>query len=153
VFLGETSNDPFFSYRDVTMNVEKPIDLLTQRKQKIEALRAEGINPFPSGFAVPHTVAHIRHSIESGQAEAGEAFAPEATFTVAGRMMAVNSFGKSAFIRFRDRTGHMQAYIRKDKVDAASTRFSNRWTSAITSGSPGAFSRPKPVNGRCLPSN
>jgi lysyl-tRNA synthetase, class II len=103
----------------MTMNIEKPIDLLTQRKQKIEALRAEGTNPFPSGFAVPHTVAHIRQLIEAGEAETGEACAPEATFTVAGRMMAVNSFGKSAFIRFRDRTGHMQAYIRKDKVDAA----------------------------------
>jgi len=30
--------------------------------------------------------------------------------------MAINSFGKSAFIRFRDRTGQLQAYIRKDKV-------------------------------------
>ena len=33
--------------------------------------------------------------------------------------MAVNSFGKSAFIRFRDRTGQLQAYIRKDKVGDA----------------------------------
>ena len=33
-----------------------------------------------------------------------------------GRMMAVNRFGKSAFIRFRDRTGQMQAYIRMDQV-------------------------------------
>jgi lysyl-tRNA synthetase class 2 len=31
----------------------------------------------------------------------------------------VNSFGKSAFIRFRDRTGQLQAYIRKDKVGDA----------------------------------
>jgi lysyl-tRNA synthetase class 2 len=31
-------------------------------------------------------------------------------------MMAINSFGKSAFIRFRDRSGQMQAYVRKDKV-------------------------------------
>ncbi len=37
-------------------------------------------------------------------------------FIVAGRMMAVNRFGKAAFIRFRDRTGQLQAYVRKDKM-------------------------------------
>jgi lysyl-tRNA synthetase class 2 len=30
--------------------------------------------------------------------------------------MAVNRFGKAAFVRFRDRTGQMQAYVRRDKV-------------------------------------
>jgi lysyl-tRNA synthetase class 2 len=30
--------------------------------------------------------------------------------------MAINRFGKAAFIRFRDRTGQLQAYIRKDKI-------------------------------------
>lgn len=32
--------------------------------------------------------------------------------------MAINRFGKSTFIRFKDRTGQMQAYVRKDKVGA-----------------------------------
>jgi lysyl-tRNA synthetase class 2 len=31
-------------------------------------------------------------------------------------MMAINHFGKSAFIRFRDRSGQLQAYIRKDRI-------------------------------------
>jgi len=30
--------------------------------------------------------------------------------------MAINHFGKSAFIRFRDRSGQLQAYIRKDRI-------------------------------------
>lgn len=94
------------------MDNEKPADILAQRKEKIEALRAEGINPFPSGFRVPHTVADIRQAIETTAPEALQTTA----FTVAGRMMAVNSFGKSAFVRFRDRTGQMQAYVRKDKI-------------------------------------
>ena len=94
------------------MNAEKPIDLLDQRKLKIAALRAEGVNPFPSGFAVPDTVAHIRQAVAASDTDTP----PDGTFTVAGRMMAVNSFGKSAFTRFRDRTGQMQAYIRKDKL-------------------------------------
>jgi lysyl-tRNA synthetase class 2 len=98
------------------MENEKPADLLVQRKEKIESLRAEGINPFPSGFRVAHTVADIRQAIDTSTPEALQAV----VFTVAGRMMAVNSFGKSAFVRFRDRTGQMQAYIRKDKIGDAS---------------------------------
>jgi lysyl-tRNA synthetase class 2 len=35
---------------------------------------------------------------------------------MAGRMMAINKMGKSSFIRFKDRTGQLQAYLQKDKV-------------------------------------
>lgn len=101
------------------MDIEKTDDLLTQRRKKIADLRAEGVNPFPSGFSVAHTVEDIRQSIETADAETPQAKA----FTVAGRMMAINSFGKSAFVRFRDRTGQMQAYVRKDKVGDAYALF------------------------------
>ena len=37
-------------------------------------------------------------------------------FVVAGRMMAINRFGKASFIRFRDRTGQLQAYVKKDEI-------------------------------------
>ena len=37
-------------------------------------------------------------------------------FVVAGRMMAINKFGKTTFIRFKDRTGQLQAYVRKDQI-------------------------------------
>ena len=88
-------------------------DLLSKRKKKVGEIKAEGVNVFPNGFIVDHTIsdveAHIRSLPEDRQEEAAE-------FTVAGRMMAINRFGKSAFIRFRDRTGLMQAYVRKDKV-------------------------------------
>jgi lysyl-tRNA synthetase class 2 len=40
----------------------------------------------------------------------------EPIFNLAGRMMAINRFGKTAFIRFRDRSGQLQAYIRKDRI-------------------------------------
>ncbi len=94
------------------MTNEKQTDVRAQRKAKIDALRDEGINPFPSGFEVLHTVAHIRQRIGEMDPETIQS----ENFTVAGRMMAINSFGKSAFIRFRDRSGQMQAYVRKDKV-------------------------------------
>ena len=97
------------------MSEEKAKDLISQRKQKIEILRQDGINPFPNGFEVLHTISDIHRYIEEIPEEESE----PVQFTVAGRIMAINSFGKSAFIRFRDRTGQLQAYIRKDKVGDA----------------------------------
>ena len=94
------------------MNETKAADLMSLRKLKIEELRREQVNPFPSGTAIAHTVAEV-------QAHTADDPVPERTFTLAGRIMAVNSFGKSAFIRFRDRTGQLQAYIRKDKIGDA----------------------------------
>ena len=94
------------------MSKNTSADLIGQRKQKIEALRGEGINPFPTGFVVSNTVAEILQYVS----KISKNDESEQIFTVAGRMMAINRFGKSAFIRFRDRTGTLQAYIRKDKV-------------------------------------
>jgi lysyl-tRNA synthetase class 2 len=88
-------------------------DLLSKRKKKADEISTGGVNLFPNGFVVNHTIKdvdeHINTLPEEQQEDATE-------FTVAGRMMAINRFGKSAFIRFKDRTGLMQAYVRKDKV-------------------------------------
>jgi lysyl-tRNA synthetase class 2 len=88
-------------------------DLLSKRKEKANGLKADGINLFPNGLAVEHTIRDIGDHIERLSDEQPE---DPTRFTVAGRMMAINRFGKSAFIRFRDRTGMVQAYVRKDKV-------------------------------------
>jgi lysyl-tRNA synthetase class 2 len=93
--------------------MEKTSDLLIKRREKIEALRQNNINPFPNGFRVLHTVRDIRSAIENSPEPPSE---NGPIFITAGRMMAVNNFGKSAFIRFRDRTGQFQAYIRKDRI-------------------------------------
>ncbi len=93
--------------------MEKTGDLIERRKQKISELKEKGINLFPNTITVTHTVSEIQQKVEQSPESLT---ADEPVFTVAGRMMAVNRFGKSTFIRFRDRTGQLQAYIRKDKV-------------------------------------
>jgi len=93
--------------------MEKTSELLHKRKEKIEELKKNNINPFPNGFKVLHTVRDIRSAIEKSPQSLTEL---EPIFTTAGRMMAINNFGKSAFIRFRDRTGQLQAYVRKDRI-------------------------------------
>jgi lysyl-tRNA synthetase class 2 len=96
-------------------------DLLSKRKAKAEDLKKDGINLFPNGVAVEHAINEIAAHIERLPDEPQE---DTTRFTVAGRMMAINRFGKSAFVRFRDRSGTLQAYVRKDKVgDAAYALF------------------------------
>jgi lysyl-tRNA synthetase class 2 len=95
------------------MNMEKTSELLQKRKEKIEELKKNNVNPFPNGFRVSHTIRDIRRAIEKSPQNLTET---EPVFVTAGRMMAINKFGKSSFIRFRDRTGQLQAYIRKDRI-------------------------------------
>ncbi|UCD83082.1 MAG: lysine--tRNA ligase [Desulfobacterales bacterium] len=93
--------------------MEKTSELLQKRKEKIEELKKNSINPFPNGFRVLHTIRDIRNAIDKSAQNLTES---EPVFVTAGRMMAINRFGKSTFIRFRDRTGQLQAYVRKDRV-------------------------------------
>jgi lysyl-tRNA synthetase class 2 len=95
------------------MDIEKPIELFEMKKKKISELRKRNVNLYPNDFNVIHTIIDIRNAIGDFPASKED---DETVYSAAGRMMAVNSFGKSSFIRFRDRTGQIQAYIRKDKI-------------------------------------
>ncbi len=92
--------------------MDKTSDTIEKRRKKLSELKDNGINLFPNDFIVSHTVKDLRDAIEESQHPIKE----DAVFIVAGRMMAINRFGKASFIRFRDRTGQFQAYIRKDKI-------------------------------------
>ena len=94
-------------------NMEKTSDILRQRKDKMEELKKGDVNLFPNGFNVSHSVQDIQNVIDKSPEILTE---DKPLFVTAGRMMAINNFGKSAFIRFRDRTGQLQAYIRKDRL-------------------------------------
>jgi len=83
---------------------------MKQRRQKINVLKESGHALFPNDFEVKHSVKAIQDAIPTSEE------APSNTFVTAGRIIAINRFGKSSFIRFRDTTGQMQAYIQKNKV-------------------------------------
>ncbi|MGQ0792468.1 MAG: lysine--tRNA ligase [Deltaproteobacteria bacterium] len=87
-------------------------ELFEQRKAKIDKLRGLGVNPFPNDFKPLHTAQSLldAHSLLS---EEELKTLPE-PFSLAGRVTAIRDFGKSAFFHIMDRTGKMQAYIRRD---------------------------------------
>jgi len=93
--------------------MDKKSAIIENRKKKLEDLKNNNINLFPNDFDVLHTVRDIMKGIENSPDSLTQ---DDPVFIVAGRMMAVNRFGKAAFIRFRDRTGQLQAYVRKDSI-------------------------------------
>ena len=93
--------------------MDKKSAIIENRKKKIEDLKNNNINLYPNDFEVSHTVRDIMRAIENSPDSHTQ---DDPVFIVAGRMMAVNRFGKTAFIRLRDRTGQLQAYVRKDKI-------------------------------------
>jgi len=93
--------------------MDKKSAVIQNRKQKLEDLKSKDICLYPNDFVVLHTVRDIMNAVDGSP----ESVTPDnPIFVVAGRMMAVNLFGKTAFIRFRDFTGQLQAYVRKDKI-------------------------------------
>ena len=93
--------------------MEESNALLKARKEKIQELKDNGIPLYPNNFKVSNTVEELKKIVEHQPETLGE---NGSEFSVAGRMMAVNKFGKSSFIRFKDRTGQIQAYLQKNAL-------------------------------------
>ena len=95
------------------MSELKTSQVIQNRHTKIDELKAAGVPLYPNRFHVSHTVADIQATLPEADASEETSATPIAA---AGRIMALNRFGKATFLRFRDRTGQLQAYVRRDKV-------------------------------------
>jgi lysyl-tRNA synthetase class 2 len=79
--------------------------LIDQRKAKLAALRARGINPFANQFSPGETCEHAREHYTEGREVA-----------LAGRITAHREMGKSIFIDLKDQSGRMQVYAQKQAL-------------------------------------
>jgi lysyl-tRNA synthetase class 2 len=87
-------------------------DLLKVRLEKIAALKAAGIDLYPNDAKPQNTTAQILD--EFGQMESDGLAQLTQKFSLAGRLMAIRSFGKAAFVKIQDRKGQMQCYLAKN---------------------------------------
>jgi lysyl-tRNA synthetase class 2 len=83
--------------------MEETNSLIEQRKSKLAALRAKGIDPFKNKFTPGETCAHARENYAEGR-----------EVSIAGRVTAHRDMGKSMFIDVRDQTGRLQVYAQKN---------------------------------------
>jgi len=88
--------------------------VLTDRRRKLEELRAAGIEPFPHAFAGVEPIASVKaphDELPSGEETGARA-------RIAGRLAARRGQGKAAFLDLVDRSGRMQLHARADVLGA-----------------------------------
>ncbi len=96
------------------------LDERAHRLRKLDALREEGIDPYPVTFARDHTLAEVRD--EFGHLEDGAE--TDSVVRVAGRVMLKRGHGKLSFATIRDRSAELQLFVSEKLLgDDAYRRF------------------------------
>ncbi|MFL5830133.1 MAG: lysine--tRNA ligase [Solirubrobacteraceae bacterium] len=93
---------------------DEPADVFAARRQKLDALRAAGVEPFPHEFAGVEPIAAVR-TAHAGLSAGEET---DVSHRVAGRLAARRGQGKMAFLDLVDRSGRIQLQARVDELDA-----------------------------------
>ncbi len=91
----------------------EPTYVEAARRDNRAALEAMGIAPYAYRFARTHTAAEALAAYDPAMGDDGPAA------TVAGRLVAFRSQGKTAFAHVEDETGRLQLYFRQDALGAA----------------------------------
>ena len=86
-------------------------DQEVSRRQKMEALKAQGIDPFGQAYKRTHRSGEIRELYGDKTAEELEAL--NAEVSVAGRIMTKRRMGKLGFMHILDRDGRFQIVVNK----------------------------------------
>lgn len=97
--------------------MEELNELLRQRREKVDTFRAAGVNPFANNFAPSHQTAEVAELHADNDHEALQDC--QASYAVAGRIMARRDFGKAAFIQLQDGSGRLQIYVAKNQIGDA----------------------------------
>lgn len=105
------------------MNFKSPKDIVSEaadlfhetisgehkiRLEKVEAMRAAGIEPWPPVKPINATCHEVGAEFVEGQ-ESRE-------YHIAGRVMALRGHGKTVFAQIQDRTGLLQIYVKQDVI-------------------------------------
>ena len=89
-------------------------DQMLVRREKMETLREEGIDPFGIRFERTADSRELHEKYNDLSKE--EIAALDQTASIAGRMMTKRGKGKVGFAHLQDREGQVQIYVRKDEV-------------------------------------
>jgi len=85
-----------------------------QRLEKVQQMIEKGENPYPNNFSPRHLALPLHEQFANTSKEELETKTDE--YSLAGRVMAVRSFGKAAFVQLQDRTGRFQIFVQKGTV-------------------------------------
>ena len=77
------------------------------RLKKLNTLREDGVDPYPTNFDPSHTSETIKSNYNNLEGE---------TVKIAGRVMAIRKMGKASFAQVMDLEGRIQFFIKRDDV-------------------------------------
>nr|WP_281203189.1 lysine--tRNA ligase [Cytobacillus kochii] len=98
----------------MSQNHEELNDQLVVRREKMNSLREQGVDPFGKRFDRTHQSQQLVE--EYSQLEKEELEEKEIPVTIAGRIMTKRGKGKAGFAHIQDLSGQIQLYVRKDAV-------------------------------------
>jgi lysyl-tRNA synthetase class 2 len=103
--------------------LEDKNELIQERIKKLERLRGADIEPYGGAFAAESTTADITG--EYGEKSREELTKVDRMFSVAGRIISLRNFGKTAFAHIQDGSGRIQIYCSKDVIAGHHDLFKN----------------------------
>lgn len=84
-----------------------PADYDSEKKRKLDALVASGVNPYPYSFSRSHKAQQVKDEYSSLEGK---------RVSVAGRIMQIRSFGKLVFATLDDISGRIQVLVSAAEV-------------------------------------
>jgi len=98
---------------------------LAQRREKAESLAALGVKLYSNSFKPADAIHDLLP--KGDHLAAQETETGGASYSIAGRVMAMRKFGKAAFCTVADKTGQLQIYVKKDILGDEVFETFNKW--------------------------
>ncbi|HHS48336.1 MAG TPA: lysine--tRNA ligase, partial [Desulfurella acetivorans] len=86
--------------------------LIKRRIEKLEEIKALGIDPYFNGFTPEYFLNDIASQYINMDAEQLKEI--QTNFKIAGRIISIRDFGKAAFLKLKDMSGTLQVYCQKN---------------------------------------
>jgi lysyl-tRNA synthetase class 2 len=110
--------DEFLYYRyQEGRDMDETNEQMEVRREKLLKLKADGVAVYANDFCASHSSAELL--MQFGARSDEELKSVGESFFLAGRVMAIRSFGKASFFHLQDRKGRLQVYARRDRLGDA----------------------------------
>jgi lysyl-tRNA synthetase class 2 len=96
-------------------------DLTLQRIGKVEELIDLNINPYPNDFKPSSLASELIEKYLD--VDGDELKSLQTEFSVAGRVISIRDFGKSAFFHVKDRSAKIQCFVQKNQIGDDKIKF------------------------------
>ncbi|MBI3193084.1 MAG: lysine--tRNA ligase [Ignavibacteriae bacterium] len=92
----------------ISTHVEEMNELMKRRREELEELKRQNINPYPYEFSQTNFSQDIISQYKDES--------PQQSVSVAGRIMSIRRMGKASFCHVQDSHGKIQVYLKKDEI-------------------------------------